>query len=190
MKRDANNNDEGQALILLAAILFCVVLVSLVVIQVRRAYQAANYVEETVNSAVEVAIRPLASSVVSGDVVIDGATAREQIVAEVTHGAQFAARDYGLTVADVVDDLVIEVINPSGDGCRFVGETVCYESPAVKVTVDVVVRIWGFDVALQRTARGSLGAVAGSGEGRPTIAVPTPLALPTSVVVVTRESGE
>ena len=183
-------NDEGQALILLAAILFCVVLVSLVVIQVRRAYQAANYVEEMVNAAVAVAIRPLASSVVSGDVAIDKAVAHEQIVMEVTHGAQFAARDYGLTVGDMVDDLAIEVINPPGDDCRFVGEDVCYESPAVKVTAAVVVTIWGFDVALQRTARGSLGAVAGSGEARPTIAVPTPLALPTSVVVVTPGIGD
>ena len=181
----AQKEESGQALILLAGILFCVVLVSLVVLQVRRVYQAANYVEETANAAVEAAIRPLASSVISGDVMIDPTEAQTQIKEDVARSAYFAAADYRLSVDDMVEDLAIEVINPPDGGCRFTGETVCYESPAVKVSIAVVVNILGFDVLLERTARGSLGAVAGYREQRPTIPPPTQIVLPTVEWLVT-----
>jgi len=181
-----HTNSEGQALILLAAMLFCIVLVSLVVIQIRRAYQAANYVEEVTNAAVEAAIQPLANTVLTGDIAIDKDTAREQILTDIAQNAYFAARDYGLTTADLTDDLQIEIINPPSDPCQFTGETVCYESPAVKVTATVTVKIFGLAIKLQRTARGTLGAVAGATEAVPTIAIPTPMALPTEAFIGTK----
>lgn len=177
-------SESGQALVIGAAILFCLILTMLLYLSIQRAYNLANFLDETAELAAQSAAEPIADNLVSGQVRIDPASATQKAEATVLFSAQSISGEVDPTTitttvrtintippaATTEDDICEDYNLNDGDRrCLF---------PIVVVDLDLPYRLFGFDFVIRSRGVATLGSNSRQPEVGPivlpTVAPPTP----------------
>lgn len=204
ISKKQKENEKGQALVISAGILFVLALTFIFYMSVQRAYNLANFLDETAELAAQSAAEPVADDIVNGSVRINETEAvrKAQSTLELLAGVTGAvSRDVILlgdaslsdhTTSEIkVED--ITVINPSITSTPYTN-ALCGEFnldpldfncrfPIVIVELSVAHRLFGIDFDISTRGVATLGANSRQPEAVP-VDLPTPTILPTNPPIV------
>ena len=174
-----NKTEKGQALVIGAGIICCLVIAFLFYLSVQRAYNLANFLDETSEMAAQSAAEPIADDIVQGEVRIDGTAATTKANATVAFLAE--------SVAGEIDPTTItsnvRTLNP-GDTDSICadysidGSPDC-DFPLVVVDLELPHTLFGIGFTIRSRGVATLGANSRQPEAVP-VTLPTTTPLPTN----------
>lgn len=183
-------NEKGQALVIGAGILFCLAITMLLYLSIQRAYNLANFLDETAELAAQSAAEPVADDIVNGLVTIDSTKAIEKSTATINFSAQSISGE--IDPSSIISTTT--TINP-GDTNSICAdynldptEITCL-FPLVIVDLELPHRLMGVDFTITSRGVATLGANSRQPDAVP-IVLPEPTALsPSTPIVITIEPG-
>ena len=185
LRHQKHNSEKGQVLIIGAAILFCLALVFLLYLSIQRAYNLANFLDETAELAAQSAAEPVADKIVNGSITVDETAAENKAIATILFSAQSISPEIDpatithpvTTINPGVSDIDIcpkyndaSVSNP--DICRF---------PVIVVDLGLPHRLMGIDFTIRSRGVATLGGNSRQPDTTESITPPTP------TITLTRE---
>ncbi|MFK7800751.1 MAG: hypothetical protein AB8G95_03880 [Anaerolineae bacterium] len=182
--------EKGQALVIGAGILFCLAITMMLYLSIQRAYNLANFLDETAELAAQSAAEPIADDIVNGQVRIDSTRAIEKSSATIRFSAQSVSGE--INPSSIISTTT--TINP-GDT-----NTICAEYnldpledtclfPLVVVDLELPHRLFGLDFTITSRGVATLGANSRRPEAVP-IVLPEPTALsPSTPIIITIVPG-
>ena len=185
-----NRAEQGQILVIAAGMLCALTIAMLFYLNVQRAYNLSNFLDETAELAVQAAAEPKVDDLLKGAVSIDATQAITASKAAVRFSAESNLGDLGSVIDDLTCQMepvatrssgcpngTLTVLNPGDTGCEEYntsGETDCV-FPIIIVKLTLPYTLFGVDFNI-----GAKGvAVIGEGSADNTvntipIAIPTP----------------
>ncbi|MEM7800519.1 MAG: hypothetical protein AAF633_15090 [Chloroflexota bacterium] len=184
------SHEEGQAIVIGVGILCALGITFLFYLSIQRAYNLANFLDETAELAAQAAAEPFANGIVNGEVIIDDAEARAKAEATVAfaidrYGGELSQDNinyinnngFAYKVLNVGDsDNLCRDYNPSNTintDCTF---------PIVWVELTLPYSLFGIDFTIRTDGVATLGANSREPEAVP-VNLPTPTPIPTSAPV-------
>ena len=196
--------ESGQALVISAGILFVLAITFMFYMSVQRAYNVANFLDETAELAAQAAAEPVTDDIVNGNVRINETEAVQKaqstvvLLANVTGAVSRDVILLGDTrQSDHINSEIkvdnITVINPSITGTPY-QNAVCGDFnldpldfdcrfPLVIVELSVAHRLFGIDFDISTRGVATLGANSRQPEAVP-VDLPEPTVLPTNPPIV------
>lgn len=172
-------SEKGQALVIGAGIICCLVIAFLFYLSVQRAYNLANFLDETAEMAAQSAAEPIADDIVQGKVSIDPDAAETKANATVAFLAESIAGEIDPTT--IKPD--IRTFNP-GDSDSICadysidGSADC-DFPLVVVDLELPHTLFGVSFTIRSRGVATLGANSRQPEAVP-VTLPTTTPLPTN----------
>ncbi|MEM8856982.1 MAG: hypothetical protein AAGD96_01590 [Chloroflexota bacterium] len=176
--------EKGQALVMGAGIICCLVIAFLFYLSVQRAYNLANFLDETAEMAAQSAAEPIADDIVQGQVRVDATEAQNKAVATVAFLAESVAGEIDPTT--IIE--TVTTVNPgqtNTDLCpnySLTGADVC-DFPLVAVDLELPHRLFGVPFTIRSRGVATLGANSRQPEAVP-VTLPTPTNLPSNPTIV------
>ena len=178
-------NENGQALVIGAAILFCLALTMLLYLSIQRAYNLANFLDETAELAAQSAAEPIADQLVTGQVRIADGPAEDKAAATVLFSAQSISGEIDpttitttVTTINPDDTLTADTLAICKAYSLTPATTTSCLSPIVVVDLELPHTLFGFDFVIRSRGVATLGANSRQPEVGPivlpTIEAPTP----------------
>lgn len=177
-------SEKGQALVIGAGILFCLVLMMLLYLSIQRAYNLANFLDETSELAAQSAAEPVANEIVNGLVQINETDAQNKAEATILFSAQSISGEVdpttiGSTVTTInpgETNVICREYNldPTEEDCLF---------PLVVVDLELPHRLFGIDFTIRSRGVATLGANSRQPEAVPVV-LPEPTALAPSTPII------
>ena len=200
-----NQSENGQALVISAGILFVLTITFILYMSIQRAYNLANFLDETAELAAQSAAEPVADDLVNGNVridpddAVDKAEATVELLASISGEVSDTVIKTGdsSTAASTIKIQSINVLNPAVSGAAITddvceefnvtpGDDVC-RFPIVVVNLSLPHNLFGIDFDINTRGVATLGANSRQPEAVP-VDLPTPTTLPTAppiVIIVT-----
>lgn len=200
-QKKQSNLEEGQAIVMGTGILLALGITFLFYLSIQRAYNLANFLDETAELAAQAAAEPAGDNIVSGDIYIDPADALAKAIATVNYsvdqyGREFSDDNLAYLINDATIDgdggfeiKVINIGNPSTDDlcleykpgatpnndCTF---------PIVEVTLSLPYRLFGIEFTIETNGVATLGANSRAPEPiLPNLPTPTPIPAGPSIII-------
>ncbi|MEM9775468.1 MAG: hypothetical protein AAF902_12880 [Chloroflexota bacterium] len=183
-KSSARKTEQGQALVIGAGIICCLVIAFLFYLSVQRAYNLANFLDETSEMAAQSAAEPIADAIVQGSVRIDDSAAETKAQATIAFLAESIAGE--IDPSDIRDD--VRTFNPGDNNSicadySIDGSADC-DFPLVVVDLELPHTLFGIGFTIRSRGVATLGANSRQPEAVPvTLPTTTPLPLNTPIVI-------
>lgn len=177
-----HNEESGQIIVFAALALVVLVIFAMGMIRYMQMVALANFTQDTVKFAAEVAARPSGSNLTTGRLQIDEAEANAIIKAELSRALDQATNLNHPKHLIIQDNTTIEILQPDGTCQSFPDDGRCFSVPAIRVTMTVPFQFMGFNLNITRSGIATTGALPGTGDNDPTLPMPTPVILPTEFV--------
>ena len=155
--------EDGQVLVIAAGMLCALTIAMLFYLNIQRAYNLSNFLDETAELAAQAAAEPKADDLLEGRVTIDSAQAVTATKAAIVYSAESNVGDLEGRVADLTCQMEsgatrpadcpnghLTVLNPGDTGCdeyNSSGETDCV-FPVVIVRLLLPYRLFGIDFTI------------------------------------------
>ena len=195
-KKSSSDTEQGQAIVMGTGILLALAITFLFYLAIQRAYNLANFLDETAELAAQSAAEPDADNIVSGRIFIDPDNAEDKALATVNFSVDEYGREFDnadlIELTTVGDGFEIEVINvgdPDNDLCQEFkpGVTPSRECtfPIVRVDLTVTYDLFGLTFPIGARGVATLGSNAREPEAVEVIlATQTPVPTPDTPIQI------
>ncbi len=189
LTQQPNEQEKGQVLVIAVAMICALAIVMLFFLNIQRAYNLSNFLDETAELAAQAAAEPKADSLLTGNIIVDESQARIATKAAIQYSAESNLGDLDGRINQLTCQMEtplptdcpagsLTVLNPPNSGCEKYnasGDTEC-EFPVVIVQLILPYRLFGVDFTV-----GAQG-VAVVGENTQTNTIQTPTEIPVSTI--------